>query len=212
MKFAKLALVAAAATLLASAQPRRAEARIDVEKYTIEAKVDPVKQTLNAKVTMDFTPQDEATEVTLGFHQALELHSVTDEKGAEVNAQRLPDSNIHVAFPQSLPKGKPAHLIFDYEGKLAGTEESPVWGIKFAAIHEDNAYFMYPARWFPVNDYTVDRFSMDLKVTVPTGFTVAASGLQLSAKDSDNQRVVEYEYTQSGFPGSFAVMKGEPKV
>ena len=53
-----------------------------------------------------------------------------------------------------LQKGKPAALTFIYDGKLTGSEESPVFGIKFAAIHPDFAYLMYPARWFPVNDYT----------------------------------------------------------
>ena len=161
---------------------------------------------------MTFTPQDDATEMTLSFNQALELHTITDESGAPANAQRLSDSNMRVQFPQALPKGKSTSLTFDYEGKMAGTEESPVWGIKFAAIHEDNAYLMYPARWFPVNDYTVDRFAMDLKVTVPAGFNVAASGLQLSANDVGGERVVEYEFTQAGFPGSFAVMKGDPQT
>ena len=191
---------------------RGADARIDVEKYTIEARIDPVKQTLAAKVKMDFTPQDEATEVTLGFHHALDLRTITDSAGNVAIGTRLPDSNIRVQFAQALPKGKPTSLTFDYEGKLTGAEESPVWGIKFAAIHADYAYLMYPSRWFPVNDYTVDRFAMDLKVTVPAGFNVAASGLQLSANDVGGERVVQYEFTQAGFPGSFAVMKGDPQV
>jgi hypothetical protein len=210
--FNKVVLLAAVAAQLVSAQARRTDARIDVEKYTIEARIDPVKQTLVAKVKMDFTPQDDATEFTLGFHQALELHTITDAAGAPAFGSRLPDSNIRVSFAQALPKGKAASLTFDYEGKLSGTEESPVWGIKFAAIHEDNAYLMYPSRWFPVNDYTVDRFAMDLKVTVPTGFNVAASGLQLSAQDVGADRIVEYEFTQAGFPGSFAVMKGDAQA
>ncbi len=211
MKHANIALIAALAASLASAQPRRVDAKIDVEKYTIEAKVDPIKQTIAAKVKMDFTPQDEATEFTLGFHQALELHTITDASGTPAIGSRLPDSNIRISLQQALPKGKPTSLTFDYEGKLTGSEESPVWGIKFAAIHEDNAYFMYPARWFPVNDYTVDRFSMDLKVTVPADFNVAASGLQLKSEAVGGERLVEYEYTQAGFPGSFAVMKGAPQ-
>jgi aminopeptidase N len=210
--FTKITVMAALAASFVSAQARRAEARIDVEKYTIEAHIDPVKQLLAAKVKMDFTPSDDATQVTLGFHQGLDLRTVTTGAGEPVSAARAPDSNILLSFPQALPKGKPASLTFEYDGKLTGNEESPVWGIKFAAIHEDNAYLMYPARWFPVNDYTVDRFSMDLKVTVPAGFSVAASGLQLSAKDVGEERVVEYEYTQSGFPGSFGVMKGDPKI
>lgn len=210
--FTRIATIAAVAAQLISAQARRPDARIDVQKYTIEARIDPEKQTLAAKVKMEFTPDADATEMTLGFHQGLDLRTVTDGAGDVASSQRLPDSNIRVLFPQALPKGKPASLTFEYDGKLTGNEESPVWGIKFAAIHEDNAYFMYPARWFPVNDYTVDRFSMDLKVTVPVGFNVAASGLQISANDVGGERVVEYEYTQSGFPGSFAVMKGDPQT
>ena len=76
-----------------------------------------------------------------------------------------------------LPTGQAAALTFIYDGKLTGNEESPVFGIKFAAIHPDFAYFMYPARWFPVSGYTTDRFSSDLKVTVPTGYRVVASGI-----------------------------------
>ena len=61
---------------------------------------------------------------------------------------------VHLNLPQTLQKGKPSALTFIYDGKLTGDEESPVFGIKFAAIHPDFAYLMYPARWFPVNDYT----------------------------------------------------------
>ncbi len=70
-----------------------------------------------------------------------------------------------------MQKGKPSALTFIYDGKLTGQEESPVFGIKFAAIHPDFAYLMYPARWFPVNDYTTDRFSSDMKITVPDGLS-----------------------------------------
>ena len=34
-----------------------------------------------------------------------------------------------------------------------------MYGIKFASIQKDHAFLMYPARWFPVNDYTVDRYT-----------------------------------------------------
>lgn len=208
----KLAVIAALAAPLLPAQARRADAKIDVTKYTIEARIDPEKQTLSAKVKMEFTPQDDAGEITLGLHQALDVREVRDAAGDPVGTQRLPDSNIRVLLPQALPKGKPTSLTFDYDGKLAGSEESPVWGIKFAAIHETHAYLMYPARWFPVNDYTVDRFAMDLKVTVPAGFSVAASGLELSSQDVGGERVVQYEFTQSSFPGSVGVMKGQPQT
>jgi aminopeptidase N len=208
----RLLAIAALAASLSWAQGRRPEARLDVDKYVIDAQVDPVAQTLTAHVVMTFTPSEDASEVTFGLHEALEVHSVQGEGSDAARIQRLPDSNVRVLLAQPIAKGKPTTLAFDYAGKLTGNEESPVWGIKFAAIHEDHAYFMYPSRWFPVNDYTVDRFAMDLKVTVPQGFQVAASGLQLSANDAPTGRTYEYEYTQPSFPGSFAILKGEPQT
>lgn len=199
--------------LVLSAQARRAsEPRVDVTKYTIEARVDPSAQTLTAKVKMDFTPSDDLGEIALGFHEALELHTVSSQDGTPVIASRAPESNIRLLFGDSLPKGKPASITFDYAGKLTGNEESPVWGIKFAAIHEDNAYFMYPARWFPVNDYTVDRFAMNLKITVPQGYRVAASGVERASQAPSGDSVVEYDYTESSFPGNFAIFKGDPQT
>jgi aminopeptidase N len=87
-----------------------------------------------------------------------------------------------------------------------------VFGIKFAAIHPDIAYFMYPARWFPVNDYTADRFSWDLRVTVPTGYKVIASGTDSNETAPAGMTTTRFQFTQSSFPGSFAVVRGEPKV
>src|SRR5256885_16371222 len=102
--------------------------------------------------------------------------------------------SVRVSLPQPLAKGKRATLVFVYGGKLTGDEESPVFGIKFAAIHPTYAYLMYPARWFPVNDYSADRFTADLKVTVPAGFRVVGDG----------------QFRNPGFPGSIAVVRGEP--
>lgn len=206
-----IAAVTAALSVPAFAQARRGgEARVDVEKYTIDAQVDPSRQTITAKVKMDFTPQDELGELTLGLHQGMELHTVTDDSGSSIPASRGPESTIRLLFPSPLPKGKPASVTFDYAGRITGNEESPVWGIKFAAIHEDYAYFMYPARWFPVNDYTVDRFAMDLRVTAPAGYHVAGSGIESPLPGTGGGNTVEFEYSQQSFPGSFAISKSAP--
>ena len=47
-----------------------------------------------------------------------------------------------------------------------------MYGIKFASIQKDHAFLMYPARWFPVNDYTADRYTADINITVPAGYRV----------------------------------------
>ena len=88
-----------------------------------------------------------------------------------------------------------------------------MFGIKFAAITPDVAYLMYPARWFPVNDYTVDRFASDFKVTVPDGYRVVASGNGVvDANAPAGMRAERFQFTQASFPGSIAVVRGEPKT
>src|SRR6185436_1328851 len=135
----------------------------------------------------------------------------TDEAGRQVPASRTAqDMSVRLSLAATLPKGKPATLTFVYGGKLTGAEESPVWGIKFAAIHPEFAYLMYPARWFPVNDYTTDRFTADLRVTVPSGYKVIATGLESADSAADGKTTARFQIATPSFPGSFAVVQGDP--
>lgn len=197
--------------LLAQGPGQAQRARMDVDNYAIDAQVDPNAQTIRATAKVRFTPLDDLTSVSFELNNALTLDSVTDEAGRQVPASRVAqDMTVRLSLAETMPKGKPATLTFVYGGKLTGAEESPVWGIKFAAIHPDVAYFMYPARWFPVNDYTADRFTADLKVTVPSGFKVIGSGVETADLAADGKTAVRFQLTTPSFPGSFAVVKGDP--
>jgi aminopeptidase N len=156
--------------------------------------------------------QDTST-VSFELNNSLSLAKVTDADGRQVPASRTQqDMSVRLSMPQTLPRGKPATLTFVYDGRLTGEEESPVFGIKFVAIHPDVSYFMYPARWFPVNDYTVDRFSSDLKVTVPAGYKVIASGLDSTEPAPDGHAAYRFQFSQASFPGSMAVVRGDPST
>ena len=112
--------------------------------------------------------------------------SVVDGAGKQIQASRnQQDFTVRLSFDQPLPKGQPVTLTFYYDGKLTGQEDSPVYGIKFAAIHPDYAYLMYPARWFPVSGYTTDRFAAEMHVTVPSGYTVLGSGFDTHQAAAD---------------------------
>src|SRR5579862_8858474 len=173
-----LVLVVVVSAGMGLAQDRQqARARIDVQTVALDAQVNPTAQTLNATAKITFIPLDNTSTVTFELNNALNLTRVTDVEGRQIAASRFgEDMSVRLSLPQPLPKGQPATLTFVYEGKLTGQEESPVFGIKFAAITPDVAYLMYPARWFPVNDYTADRFASDFRVTVPDGYRVVASG------------------------------------
>ncbi len=202
--------VAVAALLAAGAgQAQERRSRIDVEHYLIEAEINPRTQSLAANVQVRFAPlEDNTTSVVFELNNALYLARVTDEGGRQIPASRSQqDFTIRLNFPEPLVRAKPVTLAFSYDGRLGGNEESPVYGIRFASIQNEYAYLLYPARWFPLNDYTADRYTAEMKIRVPAGYRVLASGLETT----DAEKVTyQYSILQPSFPGSLAVVQGEP--
>ena len=203
------ALLVLVGILPLAAQDKRA--RLDVEHYQIEAEINPRTQSLNATAAVRFQPLEDTTSAVFDLNNSLQVSRVTDGSGRQIPTSRnAQDHTVRVNFPEVLKKGAPVTLIFAYDGRLQGNpEESPVYGVKFAAIHEDFAYLLYPARWFPVSEYTADRFAATLRIGVPDGFRVISSGLETKSASS-GKTVYEFETTRPSFPGSLAVVKGEP--
>jgi len=199
-----------AASLAAPGQ-ERARNRIRVVAYAIDAEVMPDTQSLNAKATVQFIPVDDNTiSPSFELNNALNVSRVMDGSGKQIAASRnQQDFTVRLNFEQPLPKGQPATVTFYYDGRLSGQEDSPVYGIKFAAIHPDYAFLMYPARWFPVSGYTTDRFAANIRITVPSGYSVVASGLDTHSA-AGNKTAYEFKFERPSFPGSFAVVKGDP--
>ena len=209
----KILLAALATASLLVAQDRGVKrARIDVDNYVIDADINPHTQSIVANVKVRFTPVDpDISSVSLELNNGLLVSRVVDESGRQIPASRsTQDFSVHLNFPTPLTKGKATTLTFSYDGRLTGQEDSPVYGIKFADIQNDFAYLMYPARWFPVNDYTIDRYTADLHITVPSGYKVIAGGLESSAPGDAGKVTYSFQYTKPSFPGSIAVVQGEP--
>jgi tetratricopeptide (TPR) repeat protein len=193
----------------APAQDRRS--RIDVDLVTIDAEISPSAQTLSAKAALRLMPLDDnVSSGSFDLNNALNVSRVVDDKGNQIPASRnQADSTVRLSFEPPLPKGQPFNVTFYYDGKLTGQEESPVYGVKFAAIHPDFAYLMYPARWFPVAGYSTDRFAADLRIAVPAGYNVLGSGFD-TRQSADGKTTVEFKFEHPSFPGSIAVVKGDP--
>src|ERR1051326_8054182 len=204
-------VLSGALLVAAAAMAQQTRSRIDVDQYTIEADVSPNTQSLSAKATVRFTPLDDnITSAAFELNNALNVSRVVDAQGKQIPASRnQQDFTVRLSFEQPLPKGQLVSITFYYDGKLTGQEDSPVYGIKFAAIHPDFAYLMYPARWFPVSGYTTDRFATLLRVTVPMGYNVLASGLDAHEVKGD-KNAYEIKFERASFPGSLAIVKGQP--
>jgi tetratricopeptide (TPR) repeat protein len=207
--FLAAGLLLLAGSVRASAQERRN--RIRVVAYAIDAEVSPNTQSLSAKATVQFVPLDDnTTAATFELNNALNVSRVVDAAGKQIPASRnQQDFTVRLNFEAPLAKGRPVSVTFYYDGRLSGQEDSPVYGIKFAAIHPDFAFLMYPARWFPVSGYTTDRFAANVRVTVPMGYTVVASGVDTRTATGD-KTAYEFKFERPSFPGSFAVVKGNP--
>jgi tetratricopeptide (TPR) repeat protein len=209
----KILLAILATTSLLVAQDKGGKrAHIDVENYVVDADINPHTQALTANVKIRFVPLDnDISSVSFELNNALNVSRVVDETGRQIPASRsTQDFSVQLTFPAPLTKGKATTLTFSYDGRLTGQEESPVYGIKFADIQNDYAYLMYPSRWFPINDYTIDRYTADLHITVPSGFKVIASGLESSNPAAAGKVTYGFQYTKPSFPGSIAIVQGEP--
>ncbi len=200
-------------TLAGAALAQERRPRIDVDAYAIEAEINPSTQSLSAKVRVGFSPQDDGiTAAVFELHNALNVSKVEDASGNQLQASRFTqDFSVRVNFPEPLAKGTATAVTFYYEGRLSGREESPVYGVKFASIQNDHAFLLYPARWFPVNNYTADRFSAALRVTVPAGYRVVASGDGKVETLASGKQLYSFEFARPSFPGSLAVVQGEPE-
>ncbi len=210
-----LALAAAALACAPACAPLFGQAarqqRIDVQDVAGDIRIDPKAQTLSATVKIQFVALDDTNSVSFELNNALSLDKVTDGQDRQIQASRQQqDMSVRLSLPQAVAKGQQGTLTFTYDGKLTGDEESPVFGIKFAAIHPDYAYLMYPARWFPVNEYTTDRFRADFKVSVPMGYKVLGSGVDSMEPASDGMTSNTcWKFTQASFPGNLAVVKSD---
>ncbi len=191
------------------AQEKQA-ASIQVQKYTIDADINPRTQAISATAKIDFTPLDNSNDISFELNNALTVSKAVDSSGQPLAASRNPqDFTVHVSVPNGLVKSQPSEISLTYDGKLTGNQDSPVSGIGFAALHPDFGYLLYPARWFPVSGYTVNRFMADLRVTTPADYRVIGSGDAKRDSAKNGGTMFSFHYDKAGFPGSIAIVKGD---
>lgn len=213
MKIVGTILTASLFASLLSGQEARGRSRIDVTHYLIKADVNPATQTLTATARIKFKPVDDRiTAITLDLHNSLNVTSVVDGQGKALTPTRnLQEYQLRIAFPDILAKGSEQEVVVNYEGRLSGQEESPVYGVKFAAIKPEYSFLLYPARWFPVNEYTADRYTAEFAITVPENFNVVAGGIETSGPAPAGKKTIVCNFAKPGLAGSIAIVQGQPK-
>ena len=144
--------------------------------YVIDAQVNPATHMLTAQAKVTFTANQASDAAVFELHGALQVTQVTDATGAALNGERGNNASVRVTPQQALVAGQSYTWTFTYAGALTGADGGPVEGLKLASIADPISYLLYAGRWFPMVGYTTDRFTAEMHVFVPAGYTVIGSG------------------------------------
>ncbi len=197
-----LGLVCALMMALLGAIPSHAadKQRIQIDGYDISAELQPRTHRLVAHAVVKFTALEDISVATFELHNALRPTKVVDANGKVLNAERISqDNSVRVPLPEGLQKGQSSALTFDYEGTLASADDSPVQGLKLAYVGEDTSYLLYSGRWFPMVGYGTNRFTANIKLTVPSNWVAIGSGLQGGMAAAALRPRVMPEYSEPHF-------------
>ena len=205
------ALFPAPRSLAQAAAPARPT--LNITAYTIDAEIRPKDHTLEATAQVTFTPLADLATAVFEFHGALQVDKVTDSSGAALNGTKGPDATLVVTPQTPLVKGQPLTWTFHYSGQLEEGQGGPVEGLKLAYVGDPISYLLYAARWFPTTGYTTDRFTAEIHVKAPAGYTVIGSGSTGKPVSADNgEQEWTFKWDKPGFPGTIIAGKFDPPV
>jgi tetratricopeptide (TPR) repeat protein len=171
-----------AALLLLAATPLRAQAprpsSFLADHYDVSATLDPITQSLSAVAKVDFKAQEVSSAVRVELHPNLNVTAVKSADGKTLGFERDNQNplNLIVNLLTPVAPGSKLTLTFTYAGPLANEENSPVPGVRAAAINRDGAFLLLPARWFPLTNYPSNRYTATFRLNVPEAFAVAGTG------------------------------------
>jgi aminopeptidase N len=174
-----LLLMAGAACFAAPAMAQTPETTTFLAKhYDVSATLDAAKQTLFAVAKVDFKAQAVSSTVRVELHPNLGVKQVQSADGKLLSFERDAQNPliVSVTLPAPMATGGQTTLTFTYAGLLANEENSPVPGVRAAAINKDGGFLLLPARWFPLTNFPSNRYTATFRLNVPASFAAAGTG------------------------------------
>ncbi len=146
--------------------------------YDVEVILHPDDQNITATVKADFVAEQVSKTVVVELHPDLRIATVHEPNGKPLEFSR--DTNypllVSIGLPEAASPGKKVTLQFDYAGPISSEDDSPTKGVRFANMDKTSAYLLLPARWFPLTNYTSNRYTGTFKLIVPDTFVVVGTG------------------------------------
>jgi aminopeptidase N len=186
-----------ASLLLLAAAPLRAQAPRSssflADHYDVSATLDPITQSLSAVAKVEFKAQEVSSAVRVELHSNLNVTEVRSAEGKALGFERDSQNplNLIVNLHNPVAPGAKVTITFTYAGPLANEENSPVPGVRAAAITRDGAFLLLPARWFPLTNYPSNRYTATFRLNVPDVFAVAGTGKAAAPTPTPGRNSVE---------------------
>ena len=193
--------------------PEKRRESIAVRHYVIDAELVPKTHQLKAKVQIRLQALEDTRSADFELNNNFSPTKVAGEDGRALPAQRTSGGlTLQVSLGKTLSKGQSATISLEYAGGLADADHSPVEGIQLGYIGEEGSYLLYPARWFPVSAYSIQRYTAELHITVPAGFSVVSGGTAQPPTRSGDKVLYSFSFTKPQFPGSISVVRQQPEL
>jgi tetratricopeptide (TPR) repeat protein len=186
---------------------------IAAEHYDIEAELDPETHGFKSKVRIRLHALEPVSSIEFELNENLFPASIASEDGNFLSAQR--DSSglrLRVSLGRALKKDEKITISMELEGQFADAEYSPVQGVELAYVGEERSYLLYPARWFPIVGYGINRYTASLRFLVPPGYTVVSGGKAEAPVSIADKVQHTFVFDRPTFPGSVAVVPQSPDV
>src|SRR5258707_1092356 len=163
------------------------------EHYDVSASLDAIGQSISATAKINFKAIEASSSVRVELHPNLIVKEVKGADGKALTFERDNQNSLVVVVQLATPVATDGHvtLTYTYAGLLFNEENSPVPGLRAAAINKDGAYLLLPARWFPVTNFPSNRYTATFRLNVPDSFAVAGTGKALAPTPTKGRNSVE---------------------
>lgn len=165
---------------------------IDVVQYDLDLDVDPVANTLDALATLHVRALRKLETFSLDLH-GLTVRAV-HVNGVPTAFERNGDKLV-ITPRKALPPGGMFTTVVHYDGEPEGLDDptAPGSGLLLGWFQNKGATYVVSepvgaSTFFPANDEPTDRATFTFNVTVPEGYTAAASGRFVRSKPEGSKR------------------------
>lgn len=176
----------------APTEPSNYGGQYNMLQCELDVDIDPQTGEMTVGATVDLVMNQDGDELKF-YYPSMEVTAVTDLEGVEIPFDHKPQYGLLTLTPAA-PVAKGEH--FQFRMTAAGKPDCGSGGYVKSCDFTKSLSYITHARYYPINNAVLlDMFRTELRVTVPTGTIVAATGRLLEATDDAEAGKTTFHFT-----------------